>query len=153
MSCNHDTATVIITKYRVPLRSLFSSHGNSEGRESKISRSGNQFNLVASNERITDVRFLKPPRRDLKAPGDTLHKIKTKFRWASEWATPVAWILLRIPSDRKIEQSNTEVNFIAFRGIGFPSAMYFLISVPFISLMNIPLEFCRFFSVSSVISQ
>lgn len=139
MSCN-DTADVITQNTELLLRSFFSSHDNGKGRESKIPCSENQFDLAASNERITDVRFLKPSPR-FKSPRWYASQNKTKIRWASEWAT--RWILFRIPSDHKIEESNTEVNFIAIGRIGFHSATYFLISMSFIiSLMNIPLEFC-----------
>lgn len=91
-------------------------------------RSENQFDLAASNERITDVRFLKPPPR-FKSPRWYASQNKlSPDEQASEQL--VAWILFRIPSDRKIEESNTEINFIVIGKIGFHSAMYFLISVP-----------------------
>jgi len=80
--------------------------------------------------------------RDLKALDDAVRKIKLSSKMSKRVSKRlVAWILFRIPSHRKIEETNTKVNFIALRKIGFPSVMYFLISGPFISLMNIPLEF------------
>lgn len=66
------------------LLSLFSllstSLARAIDREKDPARSENQFDLAASNERITDVRFLKLPPPDLKAPGDTLHaKVKLSY--------------------------------------------------------------------------
>jgi len=49
--------------------------------EGEETRSGNQFDLAASNERITDVRFLKPPSR-FKSLRRYAPRNKTKLRRA-----------------------------------------------------------------------